>query len=336
MNKTSSPLLLLIILWLAACATATPTAVSTEIVMADENMEKTAVLPTNTPIPSATSTRTPTATISPTPLSTITSTIAPTPTATPAIIVGNFNTLSALELMHSNHDVVYSDDLGEQTHGLVTLEEHERSIGIQSGGGTGCDTLSSQLDKPPFPCLSIVLIEPFIKNKINQVLLVTQIADSDCHICSPTVYGSIFQETPVGWTMRLNSQIPVHGGGYGYSPWAELAQMGIEQFVLVFHHSDMSLGEYTGADILFVEDEIGWKEILSVETSHGYVGDVYEEWGFRSEAEFVTGEHAPYFDYLVITSGTKDFITSDTVWDLQPFTEKRRYIFRNNEYILEE
>lgn len=76
---------------------------------------------------------------------------------------------------------------------------------------------------------------------------------------------------------------------------------------------------------------------FSVETSHGHVGDeVYEEWGFRSEAEFVTGENAPYFDYLVATSGTKYFVTEDGAWDLRPFTEERRYIFRNGEYILEE
>ena len=62
MNKTSSPLLLLILLWLAACTTATPTAVSTQITVDDEGLEKTAVFPTNTPIPSATPTHTLTAT----------------------------------------------------------------------------------------------------------------------------------------------------------------------------------------------------------------------------------------------------------------------------------
>lgn len=239
--------------------------------------------------------------------------------------------------MHSNDNVVYSDDLGKYTHGLVTFENVRRNIGIESGSGTRCDTLASQLDEPPFPCLSIVLIEPFVKNETNQVLLVTQIAHSDCFYCSAWVYGAIFQETPVGWTMRLNSQIPVHGGSYGLSPWAKLAKMGVEQFTLVFHHSEIQMGEYIARDMLFIEDEIGWKEILSVETSHGHVGnEVYEEWGFRSEAEFVTGENAPYYDYLVTTSGTKYFVTEDGVWDLRPFTEEKRYIFRNGEYILEE
>jgi hypothetical protein len=238
--------------------------------------------------------------------------------------------------MHSNDNVVYSDDLGEQTHGLVTLENRGRDIGIQSGGGTPCDPLASQLDEPPFPCLSIVLIEPFVKNKTNQVLLVSQIADSDCHLCWAGVYGAIFQETPIGWMMRLNSKIPVHGD-YGRSPAVELAQMGMEQFVLVFHHNELQMGEYISRDRLFIEDEIGWEEILSVETSHGHVGDeMYEKWGFRSEVEFVTGEHAPYYDYLIITSGTKYFVTEDGGWDLRPFTEERRYIFRNGEYILEE
>ena len=290
-----------------------------------------------TPTPTFTPTASPAATQTRIPAFSPTTTPPPTVTATPAIIIGDFNILSALELMHSDDNVVYSDDLGKRTHGLVTLENSGRDIGIQSGGGTPCDTLASQLDEPPFPCLSIVLIEPFTTNKTNQVLLVTQIASSDCFICSPRVYGAIFQETPIGWTMRLSSKIPVHGGSYGYSPWAELAQMGVEQFVLVFHHSEIQMGEYIGRDMLFIEDEIGWKEILSVETSHGHEGnEVYEKWGFRSETEFVTGEHAPYFDYLVTISGTKYFVTEYEVWDLRPFTEERRYIFRDGEYVLGE
>jgi hypothetical protein len=290
-----------------------------------------------TPTPVFALTASPAATETRMPVFSPTTTPPPTETATPAIITGSFNILSALELVHSDHNVIYSDDLGEQTHGLVTLENRRRNIGIQSGGGTPCDTLASQLEEPPFPCLSIRLIEPFVKNETNYVLLVTQIADSDCHSCSPAVYGAIFQETPVGWTMRLNSKIPVHGGGYGYSPWVELAQMGIEHFVLVFHHSDLSMGEYISADMLFIEDEAGWKEILLAETSHGRYGDEFnEEWGFRSEAEFVTGEHAPYYDYLIITSGTKYFATEDGGWDLRNFTEERRYIFRNGEYVLGE
>lgn len=309
-------------------ATTQPTATTKSILLASPTRRLTPTpIPTLTTRPTATQTKIPV--LSPT--------IKLSPTATPAIITGNFDPLSALKLMHINLDVVYSDNLGEQTHGLVTIENVERNIGIQSGGRIPCDILASQLDEPPFPCISIVLMESFVKDNINQVLLVTQIALSDCHFCPPNVYGSIFQETPTGWTMRLNGIIPVHGGSYGHSPQVEFTQMGIEQFALVFHPTDLTLGHYSGADILFIEDETEWRNILGVQTSRGHYGNEGDGvWGFRSEAEFVTGENAPYFDYLVITSGTKDFFTEDGVPELRPFTEERRYIFKNGEYVLEE
>jgi len=135
MNKNSSSLLLLILLWLAACTTATPE--PTRIAVVDD-VDKTAGFPTNTIIPSPTNTPIPLATPTHTPIPTTVPTVTPTPVPemvlpSASLLFVSDNKLQQLMLETSEvktlsenatSSIIYSGDLAAFVREITPEEEY--------------------------------------------------------------------------------------------------------------------------------------------------------------------------------------------------------------------
>lgn len=254
-------------------------------------------------------------------------------TPSPAIVTqqpsNNFDFQKALRLMFKSPDMVFSDNLGIDSVAINTAVEWAGLSGINH-----CEPLqtpSSSTSANQFECTKILLAEPYLQHAEEQILMLTETINSECHVCFPILTFAIFQSQAEGWILVSKQSDFSSIGSWGHAPPAELIEIGHNRFGILFHHNNTSSGISLGEIILVSELNGEFQTILREQIA---LRNLEEGWSYESEVTFIEDADSDWHKIQITTSGT--IPTSATEQGLESINEEKWLVWDEGSYRLAE
>lgn len=235
-------------------------------------------------------------------------------------IVGEFSEKKAFEFLYGNYN-----EEQKEANWRPTKEELAK---ISSSANT-----SSQIFENNEFYITPVLVAPFLEAGTEKNLLITAALppEYDCHACAPMISAALFKKNANNWELEFEQKYLFELGSYGTAPDAKLVKIGNDKYGVLFETGDTGQGyTYEGLSLVTKLDK-GFQKILEVETGGDNSGTCGDElgpcWKFSSKYEFIPGKNPNFFDFKIMTSGTKGEENN-----IVPVNENKLYQFDGKEY----
>lgn len=255
----------------------------------------------------------------------VTTHVTPSSIATIPTLPDDFDFPKALRLLFLSPDMAFSNNLGINTVGINATVEWSGFSGINP-----CEPLptpSSSTNSNQFECTKILLAEPYPQHGKNQILMLTETINKECHSCAVNLTFAIFQRQSEEWILvSKQSNLPPIGS-WGQAPPAEFIQIGKNRFGILFRHNNTSSGISTGEIILISELDGAFQLIFRKQIALRYIE---EGWGYDSEVSFVKDIAHDWYTIQIATAGTKPVSTTQS--DKEPFEEVNCFFWDGMSY----
>ncbi len=150
---------------------------------------------------------------------------------------------------------------------------------------------------------------------------------------APTIGGAVFEKVPGGWKVLIRTPAIAEMGSYGRPPDGRLVQIGPKRWGVEYTPGFSNMGITTGGFALIAEGNGALRQVLALTGTSEENGGACDEdedncYAFDSEARYVPGGNADWFDVEIITSGSR----AGRDGKAEDFSETKRFVFDGKAY----